>query len=97
MLSILAETGLPPDFDETFRVLMHLLRKIEVWWIVEFEIPTNPDFDGREIDQESILPGPVAGMQLLSDVALGGPEESRFYIDAFIKARNVRSYGDSRD
>ncbi|MFP3527496.1 hypothetical protein SB912_33875, partial [Pantoea sp. SIMBA_072] len=40
------------DFDhiEIFHDLITILRKIEVWWVVNVEIPTNPDFDGREID-----------------------------------------------
>ena len=54
--------------------LMMLLRKIGVWWVVNVEIPTNPDFDGQEIDEESIVPGPVLSLQMLIEVASGNSE-----------------------
>ena len=42
--------GIDFKIQDNFQKLLELLRKIEVWWIVEFEIPTNPDFDGKDID-----------------------------------------------
>jgi hypothetical protein len=36
---------------ERFHELVALLKKIEVWWVVNMEIPVNPDFDGKEIDR----------------------------------------------
>lgn len=33
---------------ERFQDTVTLLRKIEVWWVVNLEIATNPDFDGKE-------------------------------------------------
>lgn len=60
-----------------------LLRKIEVCWITNVEIPTNPDFDGAKVDENGIVPGPVMTMQLLMDIALGDDERSRFYYDEF--------------
>jgi hypothetical protein len=51
--------GLPTDFAERFGDMTTLLDKIERWWIVNVEIPTNPDFDGKheEIDESGIIPG----------------------------------------
>jgi hypothetical protein len=83
MLEVLAESGLPVKFDETFSQLVALLHKIEVWWIIEFDVPADPTWDGREIDAAEVLPGPIAGLQLLHDVLLGSPEQSRYYLDAF--------------
>lgn len=40
-----------------FPVLVELLRKVEVWWVVNVEIPINPDYDGKEIDHAGIVPG----------------------------------------
>lgn len=57
-----------------FPVLVALLRKIEVWWIVNVEISTNPDFDGQEIDQTGIVPGAVLSLQMLIEVASGNTE-----------------------
>lgn len=51
--------------------LLALLRKVEVWWVVNLEIPTNPDYDGQEVDEASIVPGSILGLQMLVQVASG--------------------------
>lgn len=83
LFMMLASEGLPTDFENCFRDMVDLLRKIEVWWIVNVEIPTNPDFDEQEIDEDDIVPGPVLGMQLLCDIALGDDKRSRVYYEKF--------------
>lgn len=85
LLSTLGSGGLPPDFGQCFRDMVALLCKIEVWWITNVEIPANPDYDGSEVDEDGIVPGPVMSMQLLMDIALGDEERSRFYYDEFRK------------
>jgi hypothetical protein len=71
LLSMIAEDAMP-DLQSSFETLVALLRKVEVWWIVNVEIPTNPDFDGtEEIDEEGILPGPCMSMKIMMDVATG--------------------------
>jgi hypothetical protein len=46
------------DLDEAKQKrIFELIRKIEVWWIQEVELPTEPDFDGREIKDEEIIVG----------------------------------------
>lgn len=57
-----------------FDSLVALLRKIGVWWVVNVEVPTNPDFDGQDIDEEGIVPGSVLSLQLLIEVASGNTE-----------------------
>lgn len=57
-----------------FDSLLALLRKVGVWWVVNVEIPTNPDFDGKDIDEEGIVPGPVLTLQMLIQVASGNTE-----------------------
>lgn len=66
-----------------FEELVALLRKIGVWWVVNLEIPTNPDFDGEEIDEEGIVPGEVLSLQMLIEVASGNTE----LLEAWRKAR----------
>ena len=83
--SFLGSEGLPAEFAQCFDDMVALLRKIEVWWIINDEIPTNPDFDDTEVDESGIVPGPVMTMQLLKDIALGDDERSRFYYDEFRK------------
>ena len=85
LFSTLASEGLPPDFEQRITEMVELLRKIEVWWIVNVEIPANPDYDGIHIDEEEILPGRLAGIQLLRDIALGDEKRSRFYYEEFRK------------
>lgn len=68
-----------------FSEMIDLLHKIEKWWILNVEIPTNPDLDGREIDEEGIVPGQIMTLRLLLDIALGTENESKFYYNEFIK------------
>ena len=75
------------DFIEVFPSLVALLRKIEVWWIVNVEIPTNPDFDNAEIDESGIVPGPLITVQIMLSIALGSDEESTQFLEAFRKAK----------
>jgi hypothetical protein len=46
-----------------------LLSKIEKWWIIEFEIPSNPDFDGKEINSDEVSSGNVILMNYFMHVA----------------------------
>ncbi|QNB05757.1 hypothetical protein G5S34_02490 [Herbaspirillum frisingense] len=67
---------------ENMKILMALLKKIEVWWVLNVEIPTNPDFDGSEIDPESISPGPVLMMHMMFEVIAGRNELLKAYRNA---------------
>jgi hypothetical protein len=50
--------GLPSDLPKRFNEMLSLLEKIERWWIVNVDIATDPEFQGNEIDEEAINPGP---------------------------------------
>lgn len=69
------------DFQhvERFQELVALLKKVEVWWVVNMEIPVNPDFDGKEIDEEGIVPGPVLMLQMMLEVLSGNEELLKHY------------------
>lgn len=60
--------------EAQFAGLVELLRKIETWWVVNVEIPTNPDFDGQDIDESDIVPGSILSLQMLIEVASGNTE-----------------------
>jgi hypothetical protein len=75
--------GLPAEVAERLSEMIWLLDKIERWWIVNFEIPINPDLADKEIDEAQVIPGPIMGMRLLLDIALGSEEESKRYFDEF--------------
>ena len=85
LLTAIGSDGMPVNLEPCFHAMIALLRKIEVWWIKEVEIPTIDDFDGQEIDEGEIMPGRVISLQLLRDIALGDEENSRSYLDEFRK------------
>lgn len=81
-------TGQIESAHETqFTDLVTLLRKIGVWWVVNVEIPTNPDFDGQEIDEAGIVPGAVLSLQMLIEVASGNTELLERWRKERVKAR----------
>ncbi len=81
-------TGPKTDPLPLFPKMIALLSKIEKWWIVNVEIPTNPDYDGNDIDENGIIPGPIMTLRLLTDIALGSEEESKYYYK-FMKEKGV--------
>lgn len=60
--------------QEQFTELVELLRKIEVWWVVNVELATNPDHDNQEVDEAGIVPGAILSLQMLLHVTGGGTE-----------------------
>lgn len=60
--------------QEQFTGLVELLRKIEVWWVVNVELATDPDYDDQEVDEAGIVPGAILSLQILLHVASGGTE-----------------------
>ncbi|MEW6658455.1 MAG: hypothetical protein AB1424_07320 [Thermodesulfobacteriota bacterium] len=85
-LTELINKGVQLRHLDTFGELIRSLNKIEVWWILNVEIPTDEDFSDMEIDESHITPGPIAMLQVLLDVALGDEERSKFYYQEFTKA-----------
>ena len=85
LLTAIGADGMPVDLEQCFHAMIALLKKIEVWWIKEVEIPTIDDFDGQKIDEGEIMPGRLISLQLLRDIALGDEENSRSYLDDFRK------------
>ncbi|KVS43561.1 hypothetical protein [Burkholderia ubonensis] len=67
------------DHVAIFQDLITLLRKVEIWWVVNVEIPTNPAFDGQEVDQAEITPGPVLMLQMMLEVLSGNEELLKHY------------------
>lgn len=73
-LSELVTTGETFNHEETFQEVVMLLRKIEVWWIVNFEMAIDSDFDGKDVDLSEIIPGPVLSIQMMLEVLSGNEE-----------------------
>lgn len=76
-----------PGFIEHFATLLGLAQKIEKWWIVNVELPTNPDYDSEDISEDGIVSGPSWVMQLLTQVALGDDEEAWEFHRRFMELR----------
>ncbi len=53
--------------------------RIEASAPLEFEIPTNPDFDGKDIDVDKITPGPIIMMQMMLEVLSGNEDLLKHY------------------
>jgi len=49
------------------------------------EIATDPDYDGREVNDDDIQPGMTLMAKMLLDIALGSDAEASFYINEFRK------------
>jgi len=77
--------GLPSDINERFNDMVSLLDKIEKWWIINVEIPINPDFDNVDVDVTGIVPGLIASLSILLDVAFGSDEKAMSYINELKK------------
>ena len=77
--------GAQKDPIPLFKNLSELLNKLEKWWIREIEIPTNPDFDGQEVNDEAIEPGKSIAINMLLNIALGSEEESTLYYKEYLK------------
>ncbi len=85
LFDAIGSKGMPTDFEKCFGEMYDLLRKIDVWWIREVEIPTNPDFDGADIDEQGIVSGRELGLHLLCSIALGDEDACRAYFEEFRK------------
>jgi len=78
--------GLPEAWPARFSDLISLVGKVEHWWIVNVEIPTNPDFGpDDQIDEDGIISGKIMTLRLMIDIALGTDEESTQYYKEFMK------------
>jgi hypothetical protein len=54
--NVLLNPTVQVDTDKLLRPFK-LLSKIDRWWITQFEIPTNPDFDGENINPSEVRSG----------------------------------------
>lgn len=94
LLELVSTGGLPADLGDRFDEIIALIRKIDVWWLVNFELDTDPVWADKQIDEDTILPGRQIALHLLYDVALGTEEERRHWYEGFkerVKALGLRA------
>ena len=61
--------------SESFTEIKDLTLKIEKWWIINVDIPCNPDLDNLIIDEESIVPGYDTLLSYIFNIANSDLEE----------------------
>lgn len=74
-----------------FSKITELMLKIEKWWIINTEIPTDPEFYEKEIDEDSIIPGRIFVLRLMTDIALGVDNESKYYLNELKKENDCQN------
>lgn len=83
LMTLLFE-GLPKELPEKFAQLITLRVKIEKWWIMNIEIPTNPDFDATtEVKEEDIMTSSQMFNQLIFDMLSGDEKRASYYQNKF--------------
>lgn len=75
--------GIEAEYINNFGSIIELLDKIETWWIINVDIATDPNFDGHSVDKNEILPGSIAYLKLMQNIALGDEEEASKYYKWF--------------
>lgn len=81
---LIGTSKLAPDL-EAFSELLRVYRKLEVWQVINLELAGDEEWEGREIDEDAVVPGPIMMMRILTDVALGKDEDAWLYYNKLIK------------
>lgn len=85
LINLLFE-GLPKELPHKYAQLIALRIRIEKWWIINIDIPTNPDYDSSpEIEEEDITTGSQIFNQLIFDMLSGDEKRASFYQNEFKK------------
>ncbi len=81
--------GLSEDLPEKFNQLFHLWVKIEKWWIINIEIPTETGEDNvSEINGDEIIAHSQVIKKLIFDVLAGDEKQLSYYRDQILKSSN---------
>ena len=75
--------GVPESITQDFVELMNLKIKIEKWWILEFEIPINPDFDNKKIDEDAIITPTQSINGMIFTLLSPNKEEANYFKNRF--------------
>jgi hypothetical protein len=79
--------GTSTDHLELFPSMVQLLSKVERWWILNVYVPSNPEFDGVQIDEEDVDSARVMMVRIMADVAIGSDSVARKYLEVFRQHR----------
>jgi len=67
---------------ERFQEMTGLLKKIEVWWIINVEMAIDPERYPIQVDEAEITPGPLLILQMMLEVINGNEELLAHYRQA---------------
>ena len=70
------------------QAILELVAKVDRWWLMEFEIPSNSDFDGKNIDSSNCQSGNMIFLGMLIRIATGKPEGAGEYLQQWEKLSN---------
>jgi hypothetical protein len=84
--SLIGTAGLG-EAGAAFSTLVPIYRKIEIWWIRNFEMAINPQMAAADVEDDDIQPGPLLMLRMLADAAFGDKEDSWTWYNAFVEAR----------
>jgi hypothetical protein len=65
-----------------FDAMLEVTYKIGVYWVLNYELPLNPDYDGQEqeVDKNGIQIGTIVMINMMMQIAFGKEiEEGYFY------------------
>jgi hypothetical protein len=79
------------DMRASFRELVELVEKIGKWWIIQVEILTNPDFDGKEVSEGDVSSGVAIALKILPDIAFGSDAIAEQYLQIFLSSGPPRA------
>lgn len=80
--------GLSDNYYTNFNNLIDLQIKIDRWWLIEIEIPTNSNYDHIEIDIDNAMTGSQIMFKLIGDLLSDNEKTSNYYKDEFIKYKD---------
>lgn len=86
LMTLLFE-GIPEIIPAKFAELIQLRIKVEKWWLLNVELPTNPpdsDF-GDGINEDNIITQSQIFNKLIFDILTGDEKTSTYYRDEFLK------------
>lgn len=87
MLKFVSE-GIDYDLTKLFSEMIELMKKVELWWFKNVELEIAPEAYPKDLDPNEVMPGPIWGLQMIVDVALGSDEEAGKYYEYFTKNKD---------
>jgi hypothetical protein len=58
------------------RAILRLLTKIDRWWIMNFELPVNPDYDRVEVNEDEVMSGRMVLLDVIIQSALESEKQT---------------------